>query len=423
MLFLNLPRFLIRYTGLVCLSCFAFLNCLHAEDLQSVRTWTSNDGNTIQARLLDPLDRDALRFQLADGTQASIPLSRLSNADQADILAWLKRTETSIKNAQPALEESENLPQKHQLKRVPLIEQYGNYCVPASASMIANFHGIEIDQFEIAQLTSADSAGNHGAYPFEMLMALEKIGFTGREISWENAAKFHSQILPQIQNALLQKGPIYVSFKPGVFGSSGHGCVILGYNNRKEELLFYNPWGNAFEKSYASVAYESSGIVIIEPPQASPVATDAAIARFKNKFPRLENSPFDCLDLLAQFKDNAINFEILWCNRYDTLLDRKFADETASKDGRLILKLAFRRNPAVLIPNSPKGITESYYFVTRPPEGGARYSVREISTNGWSAPELKTLGSLTREWPTHLKNDAGQRILWQLPLFELALTD
>lgn len=420
MLTLNLPRFLL------CLCCLTSITCissLYAVDLSATRKWTSNDGNSMQARLLDAANLDALRFQLADGRQASIPLSRLSDADQTAILTWLKHTEASIQNFQTALEGLEPLPQKYQLKRVPIIEQYGNFCVPASAAMIANFHDIEIDQFEIAQLTSAESVGNQGTYPVDMLMALKKIGFTGREVSWKKPTQFHSQILTQIRKALVQKGPIYVSFKPGVFGFSGHGCVIVGYDDRKEELHFHNPWGNTFKKSYARVAYESDGLVIIEPPRIRPVATENAIARFKNKFPTLEKSQLEILELLKQFKENSVKFDILWCNRYDTLDDRKFADETAKKDGRLILKLAFRRNPAVLIPNSPKGLTESYYFVTRPPQGGARYTVREINANGWSEPELKTLGSLTREWPTRLKNDAEKRTLWQLPLFELTLKD
>ena len=84
-----------------------------------------------------------------------------------------------------------------------------------------------------------------------------------------------------------------------------------------------------------------------------------------------------------------------------------------------MLKLAFRRNPAVLIPNSPKGITQSFYFVTREPKGGARYLVREINEGGWSEPELKTLGFLTREWPTLIRDQSGRKSLWQLPMIEL----
>jgi hypothetical protein len=73
-----------------------------------------------------------------------------------------------------------------------------------------------------------------------------------------------------------------------------------------------------------------------------------------------------------------------------------FADGTAREHGRIMLKLAFRRNPAVIIPNSPKGYTESFYLVTRSPDGGTCYWAREINNQGWRKPELKTLGSITR---------------------------
>ena len=55
----------------------------------------------------------------------------------------------------------------------------------------------------------------------------------------------------------------------------------------------------------------------------------------------------------------------------------------------------------------------------RPPEGGSRYLVRELDEAGWSHPELKTLGSLTREWPTLLKDHQDQESYWRLPLVEL----
>ena len=391
---------------------------LHAEDLNATRTWLSNDGKTMQARLLDATNPNALQFKLNDGRTAKIPLSRLAESEQDLIRAHQKKVEAATERLQSTSKKTAPLPRKHHLKDVPMVVQYGKFCVPASAAMIANFHGVDIDQYEIAQLSSASSIGNEGTYPGDMKLAMEKIGFTGRELHWLDRDTFFEEVLPQIRNSLVHEGPIYVSFSSGVFGISGHGCVIVGYDHRKEELYFHNPWGNEFKKSYASVAFESRGLVFIEPPKAQPVASDTHIENFKNKLPAIKG---DLHNLYALLKQNQIDFDLLWCNRYDTLEDRNFADDTARRDGRLILKLAFRRNPAVLIPNSPKGITQSFYFVTRPPKGGAQFLVREISPQGWSRPELKTLGSLTREWPTLVENESGQKILWQLPLFEIAL--
>jgi hypothetical protein len=397
--------------------CFSFV-AMPAADLEAERTWASNDGKTMRAKLIDASDFQALQFKLSDGRTAKIPLSRLADSEQDLIVAHQKEIEAATQSAQAVPEEIAPLPKKHRIKGVPMVEQYGNFCVPASAAMIANFHDVKIDQYEIAQLSSAGSIGNEGTYPRDMKIALEKIGFMGRELRWIESAVFLEEVIPKIRNSLFREGPIYVSFSPGVFGSTGHGCVIVGYDHRKEKLYFHNPWGNEFEKSYDSVALESRGLVFIEPPKAQPVATEASITDFKNKLPKIEG---DLSHLYTQLKQNQIDFDLLWCNRYDTLEDRNFADDTARRDGRLILKLAFRRNPAVIIPNSPKGNTQSYYFVTRAPQGGAQYLVREISPQGWSQPQLKTLGSLTREWPTLIENKSGKKILWQLPLFEIAL--
>ncbi|MFT5837199.1 MAG: hypothetical protein ACI9ZV_000703 [Candidatus Azotimanducaceae bacterium] len=92
-----------------------------------------------------------------------------------------------------------------------------------------------------------------------------------------------------------------------------------------------------------------------------------------------------------------------------------------SDDGRLILELAFERNPAVLIPQSKGGETEKYLFVTRAPEGGARFLVRSIDEHGWGEPELMNLGSLTRNWVTAFDQKAGDEKVWELPMIELHL--
>ena len=198
--------------------------------------------------------------------------------------------------------------------------------------MIANYHDIDIDQYEIAQLSSAGSIGNQGTYPRDMKLAMEKIGFTGRELQWSEPDTFIQDVLPKIRHSLVNEGPIYISFSPGVFGSSGHGCVIVGYDHRKEELYFHNPWGNEFEKSYIQVAFQSRGLVFIEPPQGEPVASESYVKNLKEKIPAIEG---DLDTVYAALMRNKIEFDLIWCNRYDTLKDKDFADDTARKDGRL----------------------------------------------------------------------------------------
>jgi len=297
-----------------------------------------------------------------------------------------------------------------------MVTQKGNFCVPASAAMIAGFHGIKTDQDQIAQLSSEASISNEGTYPSDMSLAMAKLGFDGHTLIWKDEAEFNDQALPTIRRALVDTGPIYISFRPGVFGTMGHGCVIIGYDDRREEMLFYNPWGNQFKKEYDEVATDGYGIVRFDPPRAAPIASDALIAQIQQHAPRFDG---DFLALANRLKQAGQSFELVWCSRRDARDDKRFAVDTAREDGRKILELAFRRNPAVLIPASPKGQTQKYYFVTRPPKGGASYMVREITERGWSDATLKTLGSLTREWTTAFTITDQTAPVWELPMIEL----
>ncbi|WPJ95485.1 papain-like cysteine protease family protein [Coraliomargarita algicola] len=261
---------------------------------------------------------------------------------------------------------SEELPDKVELKKVPMIRQKGNYCVPASAAMIAQFHGIKTDQDQVAELSSAMSANNQGTYPSDMLLAMEKLGFKGHALHWKSEEDFVRTALPQIRQALFETGPIYISFRPNVFGPMGHGCVIVGYNDRKEELLFNNPWGNQFEKSYQEVAREGYGIVFIEAPATAPIATDGFIEKIQSIVPKFHG---DFLMLHQRLTQAGQPHDLVWCSRRDARTDSRFARDTARDDGRTILELAFERAPAVFIPLSQDGETQAYLFVTRPPEG------------------------------------------------------
>jgi len=386
------------------------------------RVWTSADGREISATLLEIDSRDeAARLKREDGYTFTIAFDQFDPVDAA----LLREAATAMRSPERApvsqtpdtTPDPVELPERFELDDVPMVKQKGNFCVPASATMIAGFHGIETDQDQIAFLSSAMSFNNEGTYPRDMLLAMEKLGFDGSPLYWKNAADFSSNALPAIREALVTRGPIYISFKPGVFGDSGHGCVIIGYHDRRELLIFHNPWGNVFEKDYADVAVQGRGIVIIDAPQAAPIAGENFIREMQQVVPAFEG---DISKLTGALKRGNVPHELIWCSRSDAREDRRFAVDTARDDGRKILDLAFHRNPAVFIPkNDRKGTTESILFVTRPPEGGASFLVREISSAGWSEPELVTLGSLTRYWPTRIETNKADKIIWELPMIEL----
>lgn len=402
----------------LCLPAFAFT----AEELNLLRDWTDADGRTIQARVLEiDADERTVRMARADNFRFTIPWDRLAPDDQARLLAATEDNPSPGTAAEPSAVKNVAAsrvppPESFELKKVPMVEQKGNFCVPASATMIAGFHGLDTDQDEVARLSSAMSAGNQGTYPRDMLLAMEKLGFRGSIENWQRTDDFQRHILPKIRRTLLDTGPIYISFKPGVFGAMGHGCVIVGYDNRRGTLSFYNPWGDEFTEDYERVAIDGYGVVFIDPPTPAPVATKAFIAKVKAALPRFDGN---FLALQTKLVHAGQANQLIWCSRQDARRDQRFARNTARDDGRKILELAFERNPAVLIPHSEGEQTEKCYFVTRPPEGGASFQVYTIDATGWSRPELKPLGRLTRNWVTQLDSGDPSVKTWDLPMIEL----
>ena len=404
---------ILRKLQLLALGCL--LSASQAIDLGKSRAWRNANGRAIEARVLNISEKQqTVEMQRVDGLKFELSWDQLSKADQALLVEAAKKAIVAAPKS--ALNIPVELPTKHILKEVPMVTQKGNYCVPASATMIAIFHGIETDQDQVAELSSGMSANNQGTYPSDMLLAMEKLGFDGRVLNWKDADDFTSKALPLIRRALYETGPIYISFRANVFGSMGHGCVIIGYDDRKAELLFHNPWGNEFESSYERVGIDGYGVVFIEAPKPTPISTKAFVGKIRGVVPIFDG---DILALSYRLKSAAQAHELVWCSRRDARRNKRFAYDTARDDGRMILELAFERNPAVFIPYSKNGDTEKYLFVSRPPEGGARFLVHSVDNRGWGEPELMTLGNLARNWVTAFDPDDNGEKIWELPMIEL----
>lgn len=394
------------------------------------RQWTSPNGATIEAELVDAnAQRREVLLLRADGRRFRAGWDRFSLEDQeflADWCAQQEATQSVVKDEGPtsAPAETEPPPDKLELRDVPMVKQIGAYCVPASASMIAAFHGIEADQELIAILSSGSSEDHEGTYPSDMALAMRKLGFRPMQTVWEYGesdeefARFQKETLPLIVESLYVDGPVYVSFKAGVFGPTGHGCVIIGYNNRRERFELHNPWGNAFSLDYEDFAVQTQGMVRVKPPVVLPPASDDFRERVEAALPVLPDGLEEAFHALAE---SGIRTEIALCSRRDERDDRRFAEQTARREGRQILDLAFNRVSAVLLPKAGrKGELEGFYYITQPPEGGARYLAALLDDGGWGEPELLNIGDFARDWALLLQAEtAFTAEHWDLPLIEL----
>ncbi len=251
------------------------------------------------------------------------------------------------------------------------------------------------------------------------MLAMEKLGFECDSRGWDSdnitEEEFKQHVLPYIKESIAVDGPMYVSFNPGVFGDMGHGCVIIGYDDRKEELYFHNPWGNKFEKEYKDVAIEASGIVRIFAPKQVKSADAAFMANVISNITVFPES----LEALESLLDAAsIAYNTKMCNRRDETEDRRFAAQTAKKEGRKILDIALMRNPAIIIPRCDrKGKIEGYYYAIVSKETPSKFDVRELTQDGWQPEETLNLGNLLRNWTTLVQEkDIFQPDIWELPM-------
>ena len=115
----------------VLLLCQAFGPALLlGEELREFRTWLSNDHKTMEAQLLDATNLNAIQFKLSDGRTATIPISRLAQEEQDLIVAYQNKAQAATELLELASKKSAPLPEKYAIKKVPMIQQVGNFCVP-----------------------------------------------------------------------------------------------------------------------------------------------------------------------------------------------------------------------------------------------------------------------------------------------------
>ena len=199
----------------------------------------------------------------------------------------------------------------HVIKSVPMVDQgQKGYCAVASAERVMRYYGIDVNQHEMAQICNSSSRGTSGAEMTKALQAaagkyhtrvltlfefsysdekgwkkMEKVAKAynrlaakedkptfDTERSWIPIGLLLSRGDPQLLKQVRATGTKYERFKSsveryvddgvpilwalqlGVFKernlpqmSGGHMRLIIGYNEKTEELLYTDSWGAGHE--------------------------------------------------------------------------------------------------------------------------------------------------------------------------------
>ncbi len=170
------------------------------------------------------------------------------------------------------------------------------YCVVASTQRIFEYYGIGVDMHQIAQISGSDPT--LGTNPLTMAKELRKIDYrfkTRLEIIGLGEAggltdvvvrrgEYYvgkpvdeRKVMKEIRNYIDRGLPLLWSLELGHVPevpqltpqtSGGHMRMIIGYNDKTEELIFSDSWGagHEFKKMKMSDAYKvTHGLFVLKP--------------------------------------------------------------------------------------------------------------------------------------------------------------
>ncbi len=184
------------------------------------------------------------------------------------------------------------------IANLPMVDQ-GNkgYCVVASAQRVFEYYGIGADMHQIAQIAGSDP--NRGTSPLTMTEELDKIdyrfktrleviGMTSTEQVfsevYEKKGRYYCgkpvderKALKEVRSYIESGLPLLWSLELGRYpeipqltpqANGGHMRMIIGYNDKTEELLFSDSWGAGHElkRMKMSHAYDATqGLFVLKP--------------------------------------------------------------------------------------------------------------------------------------------------------------
>jgi hypothetical protein len=183
------------------------------------------------------------------------------------------------------------------IANVPMVDQGDKgYCVVATTQRAFEYYGIGADMHQIAQITDADP--NFGTNPILMAKALDSIDyrfktrleiiglggpgqftevdekkgeyFVGKEV---DERKFLKEIHKYVDDGLPLLWGLMLGMAPekpqlNMQSGGGHMRIIIGYNDKNQEIIFSDSWGagHEFKKMKMSDAYKVSlGLFVLKP--------------------------------------------------------------------------------------------------------------------------------------------------------------
>ena len=183
------------------------------------------------------------------------------------------------------------------LSNMPMVDQGDKgYCVVASTQRVFEYYGIGADMHQIAQVTDANpdsgtsshlmaSALDRIDYRFKTRLEIIGMGHDGalnepikkRDTYYVGKPVDEKKFLKEVRSYINSGLPLLWSLNLGLYPeepklseqvSGGHMRLIIGYNDKTEEIIFSDSWGFGHEMKRISMsnAYKAStGVFVLKP--------------------------------------------------------------------------------------------------------------------------------------------------------------
>lgn len=117
-----------------------------------------------------------------------------------------------------------------------------NWCLPASGAMVLNYYGVNITQEELAKEVIGEDGLGYGS---KLIAYAKKIGFK---------AEYSNLSINDIKYKVQQDIPIIALQDRSLNNTSDHARVIIGYDDKKQEIITNDPdkiFGEDYKISYS----------------------------------------------------------------------------------------------------------------------------------------------------------------------------
>lgn len=142
--------------------------------------------------------------------------------------------------------EEDTIPIEHHISGVPFVRQETMWCGPASLTMVLNYWGDQVSQYEVGSVVDPV---HDGTKPLHMIPYLESRGYVVYDFD-RDSLEYRISVLDELKIWVCHDYPIVVRQWSDLSKKSGHYRVVVGYDAEKIYVIDPKHGSKAFGIEY-----------------------------------------------------------------------------------------------------------------------------------------------------------------------------